>query len=107
METDFLARAINLIMGKRARDELIEEQAALHQKANIDSLTGINNRHYLDEYGDKLVRSAITKNEGIALMLLDIDQFKEINDMTGHIAGDTILKTVASILKKQWPCKTT
>ncbi|WP_321322918.1 diguanylate cyclase [Thiomicrorhabdus sp.] len=98
-ETDFLARAINLIMGKRARDELIEEQAALHQKVNIDSLTGINNRHYLDEYGDKLVRSAITKNEAIALMLLDIDQFKEINDMTGHTAGDTILETVASILK--------
>ena len=98
-ETDFLARAINLIMGKRARDELIEEQAALHQKVNIDSLTGINNRHFLDEYGQKLIRSAINKNEAIALMLLDIDQFKEINDIKGHSAGDSILKTVASILK--------
>lgn len=98
-ETDFLARAINLIMSKRARDELIEQQAALYQKANIDSLTGINNRHFLDEYGEKLVKSALTKNESIAIMLLDIDQFKEINDMMGHSAGDTILKTVASILK--------
>ncbi|WP_040725446.1 diguanylate cyclase [Thiomicrorhabdus sp. Kp2] len=98
-ETDFLARAINLIMSKRARDELLDQQAALYQKVNIDSLTGINNRHFLDEYGENLVRSALTKNESIALMLLDIDQFKEINDKTGHSAGDTILKTVASILK--------
>lgn len=92
-ETDFLARAINLIMGKRARDALLEEQAALYKKVNLDSLTGINNRHYLDEYGEKLVKSVISKNEEIALMLLDIDQFKEINDMEGHAAGDTILKT--------------
>lgn len=98
-ETDFLARAINLIMGKRARDALLDEQAALYKKANLDSLTGINNRHYLDEYGEKLVKSVMTKNEEIAMMLLDIDQFKEINDMEGHAAGDTILKTVASILK--------
>ncbi|WEJ63478.1 diguanylate cyclase [Thiomicrorhabdus lithotrophica] len=98
-ETDFLARAINLIMGKRARDELINQQEALYQKANIDSLTGINNRHFLDEYAEKLIKSALAKNEGVTLMLLDIDQFKDINDMMGHPAGDTILKTVASILK--------
>ncbi|MDX1353566.1 MAG: diguanylate cyclase, partial [Thiomicrorhabdus sp.] len=98
-ETDFLARTINLIMSKRARDKLIEQQAALYKKVNIDSLTGINNRHFLDEYGETLVRTALSKNEAIALMLLDIDQFKEINDMKGHSAGDTILKTVASILK--------
>ena len=98
-ETDFLARAINLIMNKRARDELVDEQAALYQKVNIDSLTGINNRHFLDEYGDKLIKSALAKNEAIALMLLDVDQFKEINDMMGHSAGDAILKSVASILK--------
>mgnify|MGYP000510053324 CR=1 FL=1 len=98
-ETDFLARAINLIMSKRVRDELLAQQAALYQKVNIDSVTGINNRHFLDEYGENLVQSAITKNESIALMILDIDQFKEINDKTGHSAGDTMLKTVASILK--------
>jgi two-component system cell cycle response regulator len=98
-ETDFLARAINLIMSKRARDELMNAQAALYQKVNLDSLTGVNNRHFLDEFGDKLVKSAIKKNEGISLMLLDIDHFKQINDMMGHLAGDTVLKTIASILK--------
>lgn len=98
-ETDFLARAINLIMSKRARDELMTAQVALYEKVNLDSLTGVNNRHFLDEFGDKLVKTAIKKNEGISLMLLDIDHFKQINDMMGHSAGDTVLKTVASILK--------
>ncbi|WP_127471630.1 diguanylate cyclase [Thiomicrorhabdus aquaedulcis] len=98
-ETDFLARAINLIMSKRARDELLRAQTALDQKVNIDSLTGVNNRRFLDDFGAKLVESALLKNQSISLMLLDIDYFKQINDMMGHLAGDTVLKTVASILK--------
>lgn len=98
-ETDFLARAINLIMSKRARDELLRAQTALDQKVNIDSLTGVNNRRFLDDFGAKLVESALLKNESISLMLLDIDYFKQINDMMGHLAGDTVLKTIASILK--------
>lgn len=100
-ETDFLARAINLIMTKRALDESIAAQTALYQKANLDLVTGLNNRHFLDEFGDKLIQSAIEKNEGIALMLIDIDHFKQINDTHGHHVGDNILRQVASVIKSQ------
>ena len=99
-ESDFLARAINLIMAKRSRDELLQAHAALYEKANLDPLTNVNNRHFLDEFGDKLVKSAIAKNEGIALVLVDIDYFKIINDEEGHSAGDSVLKNVASIIKQ-------
>lgn len=98
-ETDFLARAINLIMTKRALDESIAAQTALYEKANLDLVTGLNNRHFLDEFGDKLIQSALEKNEGIALMLMDIDHFKQINDTHGHNAGDNILRQVASVTK--------
>lgn len=98
-ETDFLARAINLIMAKRALDEVKAAQVALYEKANVDSLTEVNNRHFLDEFGSQLVKSALAKNEAISLMLLDIDHFKQINDLMGHSAGDEVLKTVANVLK--------
>lgn len=98
-ETDFLARAINLIMTKRAMDESIAAQTALYEKANLDSVTGLNNRHYLDEFGDKLIRAALHKNESIALLLIDVDNFKQINDQYGHSIGDTILRQVSSVTK--------
>lgn len=98
-ETDFLARAINLIVTKRALDESVAAQTALYEKANLDMVTGLNNRHFLDEFGDKLIQSALEKNEGIALMLIDIDHFKKINDTHGHHVGDNILRQVASVTK--------
>lgn len=98
-ETDFLARAINLIMTKRALDESVAAQTALYEKANLDMVTGLNNRHFLEEFGDKLIQTAIEKNEGVALMLIDIDHFKQINDTHGHQVGDNILRQVASVTK--------
>ena len=99
-ETDFLARAINLIMTKRARDELLSAQRALYKKANLDALTEVNNRHFLDEFGNKLVKSALEKNEAVALMIIDIDHFKQINDELGHLVGDDVLRRIAKILKQ-------
>lgn len=98
-ETDFLARAINLIMGKRALDESYAVQQSLYLKANLDSVTGLNNRHFLEEYGNKLVRKALNNNHGVALMILDIDHFKHINDTHGHAIGDIILKQVSTLIK--------
>ncbi|MDY0137874.1 MAG: diguanylate cyclase [Thiomicrospira sp.] len=99
-ETDFLARAINLIMAKRARDELLATQLALYEKANLDALTEVNNRHFLDEFGHKLVKNALSNNESVALMIIDLDHFKQINDQHGHLAGDAILQLVAKTLKQ-------
>ncbi len=63
-------------------------------QANTDALTGLFNRNYFNE---KLYN---IKTKGpISLILLDLDNFKNINDLYGHLAGDTVLQKVAEILK--------
>lgn len=98
-ETDFLARAINLIQNKRALDKARYNQKALFQKANIDALTQLNNRNFLEDFGIDKVNQAIQKNDGVALMMIDIDYFKQVNDREGHEMGDRVLRQTAIVIK--------
>lgn len=98
-ETDFLARAINLILNKKKLDKVKATQKALYEKANIDAVTGLNNRHFMEEFGSKIVKDSIENNEGVALALLDIDHFKKINDGSGRSSGDEVLRQVAALIK--------
>lgn len=104
-ETDFLARAINLILNKKRLDESKAAQKALYLKANLDVATGLNNRHFIEEFGEKVVQEAISNNQGVSLMILDIDYFKTINDSMGHAAGDLVLKQVSTLVKSM--CRST
>lgn len=68
----------------------------LHQQANIDYLTGIYNRRYFFSR-----MSSIKKMEfPVSLMMIDIDNFKRINDTYGHLAGDETLKEFVKVLKR-------
>lgn len=68
------------------------------QKLNLDYLTGIYNRRQMDNYLDDRILSA-RKGKGFSCIILDIDNFKSINDTYGHIAGDEVLTDAAQILK--------
>ena len=63
-----------------------------------DYLTGLCNRTYFDETYEQQVNFAKRYNSHLSVLFLDIDDFKEINDSIGHIAGDLALKTVAGII---------
>lgn len=69
--------------------------------AVIDPLTGLFNRRYSDDKLDFLLNSARRQNESLAVMLLDIDHFKKVNDRYGHAVGDHVLKRVAEALKEE------
>ena len=80
------------------------ENAALFEKsehlARIDEVSGLLNRRALKGMGDKEINRARRLNSPISVALLDMDNFKVINDRCGHLAGDHVIRFVASLCQK-------
>src|ERR1035437_3554350 len=79
------------------RDSSVQrrQQRKLEGPPRTDSLTGLSNRHVLQEALEEEVDKARRNGLPLALVLLDVDHFKQINDLYGHPAGDAVLKEVA------------
>ena len=68
--------------------------------AITDALTGLHNRHYMESHLAALAQQAASRGKPLALMMLDIDFFKAINDNYGHDAGDDVLREFAVRIRK-------
>jgi len=80
--------------------ELVHERTAqLHHRASYDLLTQLPNRHTLTEKVQRLVNDRRVDAKDFALMFLDLDRFKLVNDNLGHALGDQLLSQVALLLK--------
>ncbi|NOZ69037.1 MAG: diguanylate cyclase [Deferribacteres bacterium] len=71
---------------------------ALHERANRDELTGLPNRRYLLEIASKKIAGAVRNRSPVAVAMLDLDNFKLVNDTCGHGTGDEVLRGVAERL---------
>jgi len=72
-----------------------EAEQHIHYLAHHDSLTSVPNRSYFNARVDQEI-AALSGGESLAVLCLDLDRFKEVNDLFGHAAGDIVLQTVAA-----------
>jgi len=77
-----------------------KQEKKLAYQAYHDMLTGLPNRAYFNQIFDTAIADTLKNKQLLALMLIDVDNMKAVNDILGHIAGDKILKTCAGILGK-------
>ncbi len=87
-----------LLMSDITLHKQTEEQ--LSYMATHDALTGLPNRIYFNKYLDQAIERASQKNSNLALLFIDLDHFKTVNDTLGHDVGDLLLCTAASELKR-------
>jgi len=87
---------------KALEQKVLEQQAAearIQQLAHFDSLTGLPNRVLLHERSSQAIQIARRNGEPLALLFMDLDHFKNVNDSLGHRVGDELLKVLAQRLR--------
>jgi len=83
------------------QSHLQREHASLSHRANHDSLTGLSNRAFMEAELERAILEARIGNGKVAVLFLDSDRFKYINDTFGHASGDRVLVTIAARIKQQ------
>jgi two-component system, cell cycle response regulator len=96
---ELLARVGGAVRIKRLQDELRLRNEQLDRLSRIDGLTGLHNRRHLDEQLEIASATACRHEQPMALLMLDIDHFKHVNDSEGHPAGDAVLREFARRLQ--------
>jgi two-component system, cell cycle response regulator len=99
-KNELLARARTQIRKRRYTDHLRDNVQNSIEMAILDALTGLHNRRYMESHLSTLAEQASSRGRPLALMILDIDFFKSINDTYGHDAGDDVLREFAVRIRK-------
>jgi diguanylate cyclase (GGDEF)-like protein/PAS domain S-box-containing protein len=100
IQKDVTSRVLIEQQLRQDNQSLEETKARLEQLTIKDGLTGIYNRRFFDLQLDVQCRIARRNNDPLALLMIDVDHFKQFNDIYGHQAGDSALKSVAGSLNK-------
>lgn len=103
VELDNLGNDFNALLDELEswQTHLRSENETLAHQASHDSLTGLPNRAYFEGRLIRALRNAAKQGERAAVLFLDSDRFKSINDNFGHAAGDAVLVTVANRVRAQ------
>lgn len=97
---ELTARMRSQLRRKNYSDQLRENMRKSMVQAVTDSLTGTYNRRYANTHLDALIDSCRSKSAELAVMVLDLDRFKAVNDTYGHAAGDSVLREFARRLQQ-------
>jgi len=107
--TDFTSKGINpmllaqrvkfLVRAKQTQDKLRESEARVRYLAYYDPLTSLPNRQRLLQILQQHIAWAVLRQRGIAVLMLDVDNFSRINDTKGQAVGDALLKEIANRLQ--------
>jgi diguanylate cyclase (GGDEF)-like protein len=108
--TDFITKPINTaLLGNRVRymlrashttQRLHESERRLHRLAYFDALTELPNRQFFQEHLQQMIALAHRDRLKMALLFIDLDNFKHINDSLGHALGDGVLRITSARLRK-------
>ena len=99
--TDFISKPVNWALLPRRLEYILRNAAAaerVERLAYFDPLTGLPNRQRCIETAERLVCEATQLRESVAIIYLDLNSFKRVNDTFGHSVGDAVLRTVAARL---------
>jgi diguanylate cyclase (GGDEF)-like protein len=86
---------------ERENRKLRQRNSELHDRADMDALTGLYNRGSFDQLLQENVCEALVEGTSIGLIFADLDEFKSLNDTYGHKFGDEVLRRVARIIRSQ------
>ena len=98
-KSELLARVRTQIRRKRFQERLRSSYEISLSMALTDPLTGLYNRRYLEVHLDKLIESNNHSKKLLAVLMMDIDLFKQVNDIHGHNIGDEVLKVFSERLR--------
>ena len=102
IEAGILIEAILLSLALADRiNKMEKEKNIAHQEAQVDHLSTLYNRRGYSRIAPEVWEKCITRNTGLAIIALDIDNFKQINDTYGHNLGDDTIRTIAALIKTQ------
>lgn len=97
--TGALALGLAWLLTVGLRRDIDRTEARLDELAHLDPVTGLHNRHAANDFLQAMVAHARREGSSFALMLLDLDDFKLVNDSLGHATGDDVLRQMAERLR--------
>jgi two-component system chemotaxis family response regulator WspR len=85
---------------RESQQQLLQANLELRRLTHSDGLTGLSNRRYLDEYLTAEWRRCARERTELSVLMIDVDHFKLYNDTYGHVAGDEVLKQIATAIER-------